>query len=142
MVRRIKHVTAVPPEQAQGLVTAVYAQLRADFGRVAEPLAVHSPSPTLLAGVWSALRQHMVVGEVPRGVKESVASTVSAINRCPYCVDVHTMLARAGGYRDAAGAVDDFDDFDASDGFGDRQLTALESGGGSTMVVLAPSAIQ
>jgi AhpD family alkylhydroperoxidase len=96
-------------------------------GRVAEPLVLHSPSPALLAGAWSVLRETLLVGQVPRGLKESVASTVSAINRCPYCVDVHTMLARAAGYRDAASAVDDVD---AGGGFDDRQLATLPRAGG------------
>jgi AhpD family alkylhydroperoxidase len=122
MGQPIRYVAAVPPGQADGLVGAVYTQMRADFGRVAEPFAVHSPSPALLAGAWSVARETLLVGQVPRGVKESIASAVSAANRCPWCVDVHTTLARAAGYHDAARAVDAFD---ARDGFDDRQLATL-----------------
>jgi AhpD family alkylhydroperoxidase len=122
VAQRIKYVAAVPQGQARGLVAAVYTQMRADFGRVAEPFAVHSPSPALLAGAWSVARETLLVGQVPRGVKESIASAISAANRCPWCVDVHTTLARAAGYGDAARAVDAFD---PRDGFDDRHLATL-----------------
>jgi hypothetical protein len=57
-------VAAVPPRQARGVVAAVYTQTRADLGRVAEPLAVHSPSPPLLAGGWTVVREKLLVGQV------------------------------------------------------------------------------
>jgi AhpD family alkylhydroperoxidase len=93
MPRRIAYVTAVSPGSARDLVAQVYAQMRADFGRVVEPVSVRSPSPVVLAG------------QVPRGVKEAVASAVSATNDCPWCVDVHTMLVRATGPTAAAAVV-------------------------------------
>src|SRR5262245_16986832 len=68
MARRIRYVTAVAPREARGLVAEVYAAMRADFGRIAEPLAVHSPAPVLLAGAWGVTRETLLVGRVPRGV--------------------------------------------------------------------------
>src|SRR5262249_8849419 len=115
------------------LVAAVYTQMRADFGRVAEPFAVHSPSPALLAGAWSVARETLLVGQVPRGVKESIASAVSAANRCPWCVDVHTTLARAAGYHDAARADDAFDTIA---GFDDQQLARLHRADGPRLPAL------
>src|SRR5262245_56568052 len=129
MARRIRYVTAVAPREARGLVAAVYAQLRADFGRVAEPLAVHSPAPELLAGAWGVVRETLLVGRVPRGVKASIAGTVSAVNRCPSCVDVHTMLARAAGYPEAARAVEGVS-ARAGAGARDRHVAALDPAAG------------
>src|SRR5262245_39699252 len=130
MARRIRYVTAVAPREARGLVAEVYAQMRADFGRVAEPLAVHSPAPGLLAGAWGVTRETLLAGRVPRGVKESIASTVSAVNRCPYCLDVHTTMARAAGYQEAARAVEGFSARAPSAGAGagppDRPLASLD----------------
>ena len=47
-------------------------------------------------------RESELVGNVRRDIKEAVAATVSKINKCPYCVDAHTiMLNAAGKYNDA-----------------------------------------
>jgi hypothetical protein len=63
----ISYVAGTLPGQARGLVAAVYTQMRADLDRVAEPPAVHSPSPLLLARTWSIVRETPLVGQVPRG---------------------------------------------------------------------------
>jgi AhpD family alkylhydroperoxidase len=91
----IKYVSAVKPASAKGLVGRVYDQIKREFGSVVEPFAVHSSVPELLTGVWSACRETLLVGRARREVKEAVAVTVSRINRCPYCVDAHTIMLEA-----------------------------------------------
>jgi len=91
----IKYVSAVKPASAKGLVGRVYDQIKREFGSVVEPFAVHSSVPELLTGVWSACRETLLVGRARREVKEAVAVTVSKINRCPYCVDAHTIMLEA-----------------------------------------------
>ncbi len=102
----IKYIRPVKPNEAQGLVADVYAQVKRDFGKVVEPFMMHSPSPRLLAGVWTACREVELVGCVPRAVKEAVAAAVSKLNRCPYCVDAHTIMLSAAGQNNAAKAID------------------------------------
>ena len=94
------------PQPREGSLSGkVYAQMRRDFGLLAEPLTLHAAVPELLAGAWSVLRETLVVGSVPRERKERVALEISRLNRCPYCIDAHSiMLAasrRAGSRRDA-----------------------------------------
>jgi AhpD family alkylhydroperoxidase len=93
---KVHHVTAVPPAAATGLVATVYAQLRDEFLLV-PPFTLHSPAPEILAGVWAVTRETLVCGEVPRGHKEAVASTVSRVNACSFCVDAHLMALQAAG---------------------------------------------
>ncbi|MBN3933095.1 carboxymuconolactone decarboxylase family protein [Streptomyces verrucosisporus] len=89
-LRDIRHVGAVPPGRARGLVARVYAQAERDFGVVAPPLALHSGAPRVLAASWLLLRETLLVeGRVSRAAKEAVAVEVSRANSCPYCVDVH-----------------------------------------------------
>lgn len=101
----IRHVAPVRPSSATGLVAEVYGQVKRDFGAVVEPFAVHASAPELLAGVWGAWRETVAVGKVRRDLKEAVASVVSAINECPYCVDAHTMMLHAARSHDAAIAI-------------------------------------
>jgi AhpD family alkylhydroperoxidase len=89
-------------ERGDPLVTATRAAIRREFGPVAEPLELHAPAPAILAAVWSTLRETVLVGVVPRRVKETVAASISRLNRCPYCVDAHASLLHATGARATA----------------------------------------
>jgi len=101
----IRHIKAVAPNSAEGLVARVYAQIKKEFGALVEPFTLHSPSPELLAGAWSACRESLIVGDVRRDVKEAVAASVSRINQCPYCVDAHTIMLNATSAHNSADAI-------------------------------------
>ncbi|MEJ2856048.1 MULTISPECIES: carboxymuconolactone decarboxylase family protein [unclassified Saccharothrix] len=90
-LNQVRHVAPVRPGAATGLVAVVYADVEADFGMLAPPVALHSPAPVALAASWALLRETLVAsGRAPRAVKEAVAASVSRSNACPYCVTVHT----------------------------------------------------
>lgn len=90
---QVRHVAPVRPRAARGLVAQVYAQLARDFGMLAPPIILHSPSPPVLAASWSMLRETLLAaGPAGRPVKEAVASAVSLSNTCPYCVEVHSTV--------------------------------------------------
>ena len=101
----IRHIEPVVPNSAEGLVARVYLQIKKEFGALVEPFTLHSPSPELLAGAWSACRESLLVGSVRRDVKEAVAATVSRINQCPYCVDAHTIMLNATSAHNSADAI-------------------------------------
>ncbi len=107
----IKYITPVPPRSAEGLVAQTYAQMKRDLGTIAEPLSLHAPVPELLAGAWSLLCETLVAGQVRRALKEAVAATVSDLNRCPWCMDAHSLMvqATAGGATVTALTNHDFD---------------------------------
>jgi len=97
-VREVKFVRAVPFGRASGLVRDVYGQVERDFGMLAPPIALHSPSEGVLAAAWVMLRESLVAGgTATRAEKEVVATAVSEANACPYCVDVHGMALEALG---------------------------------------------
>ncbi|MDH2428374.1 carboxymuconolactone decarboxylase family protein [Sphaerisporangium sp. TRM90804] len=106
-IGQVRHVTAVRPSAAGELVTRVYAQVERDFGMLAPPVLLHSPAPEVLAASWTTLRETLLAGgHAGRALKETVASSVSLGNACPYCVDVHKAtldgLVRGGDALDAA----------------------------------------
>ncbi len=100
----IRYLQPVSPTAATGLVAEVYSQARREFGLL-PPIPLHSPVPRLLAGAWCVLRETLVTGQVARPVKEALAAEISRLNRCPYCVDAHTLMLEAAGERDAARAL-------------------------------------
>lgn len=109
----VHYVTPVQPAAADGLLAETYDQIENEF-LVAPPFTLHSPAPRLFAAAWSVFRESLVVGDVPRPVKEAIATGVSRSNRCPYCVDAHGMSVQAGAGRDVAVAVER-GDYDAVD---------------------------
>lgn len=94
--RGVRYVTPVSPARATGLVAAVYDQMRREFA-IVPPLTLHSPIPELLAGVWAVTREAYVVDPAGRAQREALATAVSQANSCPFCVEVHSIMARAAG---------------------------------------------
>lgn len=101
----LKYLPSPRGEPADPLVAATRAQIKREFGLVSEPLDLHAAAPGILAAAWSTLRETVLVGEVPRRVKETVALAISGLNRCPYCVDAHASMLHATGARNAARAL-------------------------------------
>jgi AhpD family alkylhydroperoxidase len=104
LAKTIKYIKPIAYDSAQGLTAQVYDQLQSDF--IPAPLvALHSPVPEVMAGVWSILRETLMAGKVNRSHKEAVAVTVSKANECPFCVDAHTVLLRATSDHNVADAI-------------------------------------
>jgi hypothetical protein len=58
------------------------------------PFTLHAAIPELVAGVWSLLRETMIVNNnVDRLKKEEIAGGVSISNQCPYCVETHIKMS-------------------------------------------------
>ncbi|MFJ3669152.1 carboxymuconolactone decarboxylase family protein [Streptomyces sp. NPDC090106] len=86
------------PEAAGGRVAEVHRQIARDFG-IDGPstFLVLSSSPELLAATWALTRESLIAGPGGRTGKELAALGVSLANRCPFCVDAHTVLLHATG---------------------------------------------
>ncbi len=94
----IKYIKIDRNRSNNEFLNEMYSQIKHDFGAVVEPFLIHSLSPKLLGGVWAACREtELITDIVPRNAKELIASTVSQINKCPYCVDAHTIMLNALG---------------------------------------------
>lgn len=102
--RGIRHIAPVNSGKATGLVAEVYRQMEREF-QLAPPFTIHAVIPELLAGVWIASRESLICGPTDRVAREVVAATVSQLNACPYCVDVHSMMLGGAGRQDLAEAV-------------------------------------
>jgi alkylhydroperoxidase family enzyme len=91
--RSVKYVRPVRASAARGLVAMVYQQMERDFGFLAPPISLHSPSPEVMAASWLMMRETLLASRrADRVIKESVASAVSEANTCPYCVEVHDAI--------------------------------------------------
>ncbi len=90
---KINYIKSIDPSQASGLVLDVYSQLKRDFGQIVEPIALHSIIPELLASNFCAFREtYIIEDKVERDVKDAIATSVSKINKCPWCIDAHSIM--------------------------------------------------
>ena len=113
--KTMRYVTAVPHDQATGLTRRVYEMIREDFFRNGS-LTSRSAVPELLAAIWTAGREAMLVEDrVDRTTKDAICAVLSQINDCPYCEDMLVSLVHAGGEHDAARDILARSDYDATD---------------------------
>jgi uncharacterized peroxidase-related enzyme len=91
----------VEEDAATGAVANAYADYRAGFGREHVPgilkcFATHPPLLVQMLAMASSLL--FVEGHLTRKTKEMIATYVSALNACPYCLDSHaSFLHQQGG---------------------------------------------
>lgn len=99
--KNIRHVHAPDFRRVEGFVAEVFRQMAAEF-QIVPPVTLHHSVPRLMAGLWAVSREAYVADPPGRALREIVGASVSHINRCPYCVDVH--VAMLHGLGDGAAA--------------------------------------
>jgi len=95
------HLPLVEEDAATGSVAAVYADYRARFERPHVPgiLKCFATHPPLLEQMFALATSLLFVdGHLDRRTKEMIATHVSALNACSYCLDSHaSFLHQQGG---------------------------------------------
>ena len=89
----IKHIKYIRKTKAKGKLKQLYKHIESNFGKLAVPFVLHSLNVELTAGVWVMLYETVLIeGNVRRSLKEAIATSVSEINKCNYCVDAHSIM--------------------------------------------------
>jgi uncharacterized peroxidase-related enzyme len=99
-------VTTIPiveEQTATGDVAEAYADYRVRFGRDQVPgilkcFATHPPLLEQMIALASTLL--FTESHLSRKVKEMIATYISALNSCPYCLDSHASFLRTQGGSD------------------------------------------
>lgn len=99
----VTNLQIVQEDEATGRVAESYAHYRERFGRPTVPgilkcFATHPPLLEQMIELASNLL--FVEGHLTRATKEMIATYVSAINACPYCLDSHASFLRQQGGTD------------------------------------------
>ncbi len=90
-------IETVPEEEARGSVEEVYGAIRSAFGRPSPAFVAMSLYPAYLKAMWGLQRVVMAPGRLKVLEKEVLALSVSAANRCIYCVWAHSNRVRRLG---------------------------------------------
>jgi AhpD family alkylhydroperoxidase len=85
-------------------VRIVYEQMAREFA-VVPALTIFSPVPDLLASIWCLSREALIVDRANRPRREALATAVSRVDKCPYCVDIHHSMLHATADHELAEAL-------------------------------------
>jgi uncharacterized peroxidase-related enzyme len=93
-------IRTVPPEAATGDLADAYERVKEAMGAPTTPVVFQLSSirpeiGSLLADLFVALFGDG--GELSRMDKEAIATYVSTLNKCPYCISDHTLLMQLYG---------------------------------------------
>ncbi len=104
-LKTMRYVHAIPRRKATGLVSQVYDMIEEDFF-INGSLSSRSKVPALMAGIWTAGRESVLVDDrLDRTTKEAMNAVLSQVNDCPYCGDMLISLVHAGGEHEVASYV-------------------------------------
>jgi uncharacterized peroxidase-related enzyme len=126
MTQIVTNLPIVQEDAATGAVSRSYTDYRERFGRPDIPdilkcFATHPPLLEQMIALASSLL--FTQGHLSRRVKEMIATYVSALNDCPYCLDSHaSFLHMQGGSDELLLALSNGDLEAASIDAGERQL--------------------
>jgi len=93
------HISVLKPEEASLEVKVIYEEF---YRRMAFPSApnfimTQGHSSTVTRGTWEAVRNVLVLGEIPRWMKEMMFVAISNDRQCRYCSAAHTACCRMLG---------------------------------------------
>src|SRR5215471_12446985 len=104
-LKTMRYVHAIPRRKATGLVAQVYDMIEEDFF-INGSLTSRSKVPALMAGIWTAGRESVLVDDrLDRTTKEAMNAVLSQVNDCPYCGDMLISLVHAAGQHEAASYI-------------------------------------
>jgi AhpD family alkylhydroperoxidase len=99
--RQVRYIRPPDHAGAKGLARAAIDQMDREFV-VGPPITIHISNPELMTGIWSAARECLAAGKDHRPRGEVIAATVSRMNSCPYCFDIHTSMLHSWNRHKAA----------------------------------------
>jgi uncharacterized peroxidase-related enzyme len=98
------NLPVIEEADATGAVADAYAYFREHFGRQNIPgilkcFATHPPLLQQMMEIASTML--FCEGHLTRRMKEAIATYISSLNQCPYCVDSHAFFLHVHGGSDA-----------------------------------------
>jgi uncharacterized peroxidase-related enzyme len=93
------HISVLKPEEASLEVQIVYEEFYRKMAFPSAPnfIMTQGHSSTVARGTWEAVRNVLVLGEIPRWMKEMIFVAISNDRKCRYCTAAHIACCRMLG---------------------------------------------
>lgn len=95
------HIPILTPADASEASRTVYDEFhrRMSFPSPPNFIMTQGHSSTVARGTWEVVRQVLVLGEIPRWIKEMIFAAISKDRGCRYCFAAHFACCRMLGVR-------------------------------------------
>lgn len=104
-------------------ITAVFDDSLRERGNVPYFFRTLAHRPSIMTTAWAHMQAVLAEGTLPRALKELAVVRTSQLNRTPYCLASHTMMAKKLGCTDAK--LDALAEHATSDQFDERERLAI-----------------
>ena len=94
-------IPILPPDKASDRVRAIYDEFYKRMSFPAPPnfIKTQGHSPSVARGTWEAVLNVLVLGEIPRWMKEMIFVAISKDRGCRYCEAAHIACCRMLGVK-------------------------------------------
>jgi uncharacterized peroxidase-related enzyme len=82
-------ITTIAPEQAEGTVAAVYAEIQQLFGFVPNAIRLDSINPEHMSRHWNQIKESIQHSSLSQKLFTLIRYRVSEIERCEYCIGLN-----------------------------------------------------
>ena len=104
-------------------ITAVFDDSLRERGNVPYFFRTLAHRPSIMTTAWAHMQAVLAEGTLPRALKELAVIRTSQLNRTPYCLASHTMMAKKLGCTDIK--LDALADYATDEQFSERERLAI-----------------
>jgi uncharacterized peroxidase-related enzyme len=104
-------------------ITSVFDDSLRERGNVPYFFRTLAHRPSIMTTAWAHMQAVLAEGTLPRALKELAVVRTSQLNRTPYCLASHTMMAKKLGYTDEK--LDSIANYATDDRFDERERLAI-----------------
>ena len=116
-------VNPVPPEQTPPGLEELYGNLKREFGRVLNFAKVMAHRPDALKAFFRFYATAVDQGTIEPSYKQLAYLKASLANRCQYCIQEHTALAKRTGVNERQ--INEVDSYQFSSAFSEKEKATL-----------------
>ncbi len=104
-------------------ITSVFDDSLRERGNVPYFFRTLAHRPSIMTTAWAHMQAVLAEGTLPRALKELAVVRTSQMNRTPYCLASHTMMAKKLGCTDAK--IDALENYATDTQFDERERLAI-----------------
>jgi uncharacterized peroxidase-related enzyme len=104
-------------------ITSVFDDSLRERGNVPYFFRTLAHRPSIMTTAWAHMQAVLAEGTLPRALKELAVVRTSQLNRTPYCLASHTMMAKKLGYTDEK--LGSIANYATDDQFDERERLAI-----------------
>ncbi len=121
--RSLPRISRLNRDEVDSSITAVFDDSLRERGNVPYFFRTLAHRPSIMTTAWAHMQAVLAEGTLPRALKELAVVRTSQLNRTPYCLASHTMMAKKLGCTDSK--LEALASYATDDRFDERERLAI-----------------